>query len=101
MSIEKLATEEVQQRLNGLPEWALRDGKLYREFRFADFVEAFGFMSRVALVAERMDHHPEWRNVYNRVEIELVTHDAGGISYRDFGLAVEIDLLSRSGTTEL
>ena len=91
MSIQKLASEEVAQRLQAFPQWQLREDKLQREFRFADFVEAFAFMSAVALVAERMDHHPEWRNVYNRVAIALTTHDAGGISERDFDLAAAID----------
>ena len=91
MPIQKLASEDVAQRLESLPLWQLRDDKLQREFQFADFVEAFAFMSAVALVAERMDHHPEWRNVYNRVAIALTTHDAGGISERDFALAAAID----------
>jgi 4a-hydroxytetrahydrobiopterin dehydratase len=67
--------------------WEIVDGKLHREFRFGDFVEAFGFMSRVALVAEKSDHHPEWSNVWNRVTVDLVTHDAGGITDRDVALA--------------
>jgi len=78
-----------------LPGWAVmaeRDA-IRREFRFADFSEAFGFMARVALLAEKLDHHPEWFNVYNRVEIELTTHDAGGLSARDVALARAIDAL--------
>ena len=67
--------------------WEIVDGKLHREFRFGDFVEAFGFMSRVALVAEKSDHHPEWSNVWNRVTVDLVTHDAGGITDLDVALA--------------
>ena len=70
-----------------LPGWELADGKLRREFVFQDFVTAFGFMSQVALVAEKMDHHPEWSNVYNRVVVELQTHDAGGLTDLDFELA--------------
>lgn len=93
MAIEQLATTEVQRRLPDHPGWELREGKLYRRCQFKDFVEAFGFMSTVALLAERANHHPEWFNVYNRVEIELTTHDAGGISERDFELATEIDNL--------
>ncbi|NND68237.1 MAG: 4a-hydroxytetrahydrobiopterin dehydratase [Halioglobus sp.] len=96
MAIEQLATADIERRLADHPEWELRKGKLYRHCRFADFVEAFGFMSRVALLAERANHHPEWFNVYNRVEIELTTHDAGGISERDFALATEIDALLNS-----
>ena len=67
--------------------WHIEDGKLHREFRFADFTEAFAFMTRAALVAERMNHHPEWFNVYNRVRIDLTTHDAGGLNTLDFELA--------------
>ncbi len=89
----KLSDGEVQEQLSALPSWSLRSGKLYRELSFPDFVEAFGFMSSVALVAERMDHHPEWSNVYGRVVIELTTHDVGGISERDFELARKIEAL--------
>jgi 4a-hydroxytetrahydrobiopterin dehydratase len=73
------------------PGWEVVDGKLHREFRFADFVEAFGFMSRCALAAEKMDHHPEWSNVWNRVTVDLVTHDAGGITDRDLTLAARMN----------
>jgi len=86
--------EQVAAELAGLQEWKLVSGKLHREIRFDGFVEAFGFMSRVALVAERMDHHPEWFNVYNRVVIDLRTHDCDGISDRDFALARRIDALA-------
>ena len=89
----KLNEGEVQEKLSALPNWSLRADKLYRELSFPNFVEAFGFMSSVALVAERMDHHPEWSNVYGRVVIELTTHDAGGISERDFELARKIEAL--------
>lgn len=73
--------------------WALGpDGlSLLRRFEFADFNEAFGFMTRVALAAEKADHHPEWSNVYNRVEIKLTTHEVGGLTDRDFSLAAAID----------
>ncbi|MGK7869683.1 4a-hydroxytetrahydrobiopterin dehydratase [Falsiroseomonas sp. E2-1-a20] len=76
-----------------LPHWSLVEGRdaIRRRFRFADFSAAWGFMSRVALVAERMDHHPEWSNVWNRVEILLTTHDAGGLSERDVAMAQAID----------
>ena len=77
-----------------LPGWELRDGRLCRDFRFAGFVEAFGFMARVALVAERMNHHPDWSNVYDRVEIALTTHDLGGLSTWDVELARRIDQLA-------
>ena len=79
--------EEYDEALAQLPGWSLQGGKLHREFRFADFVEAFGFMSRVALVAEAMDHHPEWSNVYARVVVDLTTHDAGGLTGLDLDLA--------------
>jgi 4a-hydroxytetrahydrobiopterin dehydratase len=78
-----------------LPEWAPAEGRdaIRRAFRFRDFSEAWGFMARVALLAEAQDHHPEWSNVYNRVEILLTTHDAGGLSERDLRLARAIDAL--------
>jgi 4a-hydroxytetrahydrobiopterin dehydratase len=84
---------EIRSNLDSFPGWQLRDNALYRELRFGDFVEAFGFMTAVALCAERSNHHPEWSNVYNRVTIRLTTHDADGVSDRDFALATEIDRL--------
>ena len=78
-----------------LPDWTRTEGRIRREFQFPDFVEAFGFMSRVALVAEKMDHHPNWSNVYNRVVIELETHDAGGLTQLDFELATVADTLKK------
>lgn len=85
MSIPCLTETELSDLLARHPDWTLRaDGlALERTFRFADFNEAFGFMTRVAIYAEKADHHPEWFNVYNRVEITLTTHDAGGVSARD------------------
>ncbi|MEM9556422.1 MAG: 4a-hydroxytetrahydrobiopterin dehydratase [Acidobacteriota bacterium] len=94
MSIQKLPTSEIETRLQTLDGWSLRDGKLHRRLQFDDFVAAFGFMTRVALVAESMQHHPDWSNVYNTVTIELTTHDAGGISTSDFELAARIDDLA-------
>ena len=82
--------------LKELPGWRAADGgreAVFKSFKFADFNAAFGFMTRVALMAERMDHHPEWSNVYDRVEITLSTHDAGGVSARDVTLAHFIDSL--------
>jgi 4a-hydroxytetrahydrobiopterin dehydratase len=78
-----------------LPGWTVVEGRdaIRREFRFRDFSEAWGFMARVALLAEAQDHHPEWSNVYNRVDILLTTHDAGGLSERDLRLARAIDAL--------
>jgi 4a-hydroxytetrahydrobiopterin dehydratase len=93
MTMERLAPESIEQKLVANPDWSLREGKLYRGFLFDSFIEAFGFMTRVALLAEAMNHHPEWSNVYNRVEIRLVTHDVDGISARDFELAGKIDSL--------
>ncbi len=93
MAIAKLSPVEVEARLGVLPGWVIDQHKLYRHFVFDNFVSAFGFMSQVALLAEAMDHHPEWSNVYNRVEIHLTTHDASGISERDFTLAERINRL--------
>ena len=76
------------------PEWKLASDRISRSFRFGSFVEAFGWMSSVALVAEKLNHHPEWRNVYSKVEVDLSTHDVGGLSERDFELAAEMDRLA-------
>jgi 4a-hydroxytetrahydrobiopterin dehydratase len=83
----KLADADVIQRLAALPGWTLKAGKLHRELTFADFTQAFGFMTDVAREADALDHHPEWFNVYNRVVIDLATHDAGGITTLDLELA--------------
>lgn len=88
-----LTGPEIERALEDLASWELEDGKLTREVRLADFSEAFAFMTRVALLAEAMDHHPEWSNVWNRVRIQLTTHDAGGITERDLKLASAIDRL--------
>lgn len=95
MTVEQLTKEECESWMRGLPEWSLcRDGAaIERSFEFDDFSAAFGFMSRVALIAEKRDHHPEWFNVYNKVEITLTTHDAGGLSLRDVKMARKIDAL--------
>ena len=93
--VDRLTEDERAEALARLPGWApdaARDG-ISRSFAFADFVAAFGFMTRVALLAEKADHHPEWFNVYNRVDILLTTHDAGGLSARDIALAEAIDAL--------
>lgn len=94
-----LSDSEVMTRLaelntNAIRAWALVSGKLQKEFRFKDFVSAFGFMAQAALVAERENHHPEWFNVYNRVVVDLATHDAGGITARDFKLATEFEAIA-------
>lgn len=87
--VEQLSEAERADALDGLPDWDYDDARdaITRRFVFRDFVEAFGFMSRVALLAEKADHHPEWSNVYNRVDITLSSHDVGGISDRDIALA--------------
>jgi len=83
----KLSEKEIKDEMAKLKGWKIVDGKLNRTFEFADFNEAFGFMTRVAMEVEKLNHHPEWFNVYNRVRIELVTHDVGGLSNFDFKLA--------------
>ena len=93
-----MTKKEVAARLGEIEGWKLASGQLHKEFHFTDFNEAFGFMSRVALLAEKQNHHPEWTNVYNRVAVSLSSHDVGGISGRDFKLAAAIDgLLAQSG----
>lgn len=95
MSVEQLTEEERESWLRALPEWTLsREGKaIERKFEFDNFSQAFAFMTRVAMIAEKRDHHPEWFNVYNRVEVTLTTHDAGGLSLRDVKMARKIDAL--------
>ena len=83
----KLSTEEINERLSALPEWRLVSGKLHREYKFAGFGLAIGFFAAAAPTIEKMDHHPEWSNVYNRVTVDLTSHDAGGVTERDFRLA--------------
>lgn len=91
MALTPLDPTSLAEALTTLPDWHLSEGKLRRTFRFEDFSAAFGFMTQVALRAEAADHHPEWSNVYSRVEIALVTHDAGAITGRDIALARAID----------
>ena len=94
-----LSDTEINAWLAAQSAWRLKDGKLALSLQFQDFSMAWGFMSRVALLAEQQQHHPEWLNVYNRVEIALVTHDAGGLTKKDFNLADSINgLLGDSGT---
>lgn len=90
-----LSTAELNDALTQLTGWSIERGKLHRQLQFKSFVEAFGFMSSVALVAESMGHHPEWFNVYNRVTIDLTTHDAGGITSKDIELARKINELAQ------
>ena len=94
MATTKLTDAEINAQLEGISGWTVENEKLHKEFQFDSFVEAFGFMASVALIAESMNHHPEWFNVYNRVTVDLATHDAGGISALDFELAKKVDALS-------
>lgn len=91
--VEKLTAAERREALAGLPDWRMVDGRdaIRRVFKFADFNAAWGFMSRIALQAEKLDHHPEWSNVYGTVDITLSTHDCNGLSARDIALARFID----------
>ena len=93
-AIPPLTDAEIAKGLTDLPGWSVLNGKLRAEFRFPDFVNAFAFMTKVAFAAEAAQHHPEWHNVYNRVTIDLVTHDAGNqISHKDLDLARQINAL--------
>jgi 4a-hydroxytetrahydrobiopterin dehydratase len=91
---QKLDALQIDDELRALPHWRVVNNKLQRTYEFANFIEAWGFMSAAALVVQEMDHHPEWYNVYNRVRIELVTHDAGGITARDIELAKRLEVLA-------
>lgn len=91
-----LTAAEIHKALTDLPGWALREGALYRQFQFRDFVQAFGFMAQVALVAERSNHHPDWRNCWRSVEVWLTTHEAGGVTRKDLLLAVAMNQLARA-----
>lgn len=94
LKVQPASKEETEDFVREHPAWTIAEGKLHREFRFADFVQAFGFMAEAALIAERSDHHPEWCNIYNVVAVNLVTHDAGGITQKDFDLASEMDVIA-------
>jgi len=95
-----LDDQQVDKALAALPGWASVDGKLHKELRFKDFNEAFGFMARVALVAEKMDHHPDWSNSWNTVVIDIVNHSAGGVTQRCFDLALACEALYRTSQTD-
>ena len=86
-NIQALSSSEIEKKLTELPGWKLSGKKICKEFQFKDFNETFAFMTRVALKAEKMDHHPEWFNVYNKLKVELTTHDTGGLTEKDFTLA--------------
>jgi 4a-hydroxytetrahydrobiopterin dehydratase len=90
----KLTDEEVRAELGKLPGWSVQAAKLHKEYKFADFAHAFGFMATAAVMIEKMNHHPEWSNVYNRVTVDLTTHDAGGVTARDVELARLLEDLS-------
>jgi 4a-hydroxytetrahydrobiopterin dehydratase len=97
MSIARLQSSELDAACASCPEWrydSAAGGSLSRTWHFKDFSEAFAFMTRIAILAEKLDHHPEWSNVYNKVSITLSTHDAGGLSTRDIMMACAIDRLS-------
>jgi 4a-hydroxytetrahydrobiopterin dehydratase len=89
--MRKLSGPELAEALSNLTGWTVVDGKLHKEYKFADFIHAFGFMATAALGIEKMGHHPEWFNVYNRVTVDLTTHDAGGITSKDADLAKFLD----------
>ena len=91
----KLTESEITEALVNLPGWSVENGKLHRQFQFKNFIEAFGFMASAALVAESMNHHPEWFNVYHKVVVDLVTHSVGAISNLDFDLARMMETLAQ------
>lgn len=91
---DKLSKDEIEAAIAELDGWSLDDGKLYREYKFDNFIEAFGFMTSAAIAAEKMNHHPEWFNVYSKVKVHLTTHDAGGITELDIKLAKKMNALA-------
>ena len=93
---DRLSDSQIEEALTGLDGWSLQNGKLSRDFKFANFIEAFGFMTRAAIEAEKMDHHPEWFNVYSKVSVQLVTHSANGITSLDVELATKMNALASS-----
>ncbi|MFC3120447.1 4a-hydroxytetrahydrobiopterin dehydratase [Agaribacter flavus] len=99
--VEKLAQHEIEEQLHKLNEnahgnpWVIKDGKVHKTFKFKSFVWAFGWMSQAAIWSEKLKHHPEWFNVYNKVTVDLITHDVGGISMLDFQLAAKMELYNR------
>lgn len=96
MQAKKLEEAEITNRLKTMKEWKLEKGKLHRAFEGKDFIAAFGYMTRIALVAQEMNHHPEWCNVWNKITINLSTHSVGGLSNLDFELAAKIDQIFSS-----
>jgi 4a-hydroxytetrahydrobiopterin dehydratase len=94
MRLSKLSGDEIKLALDALKNWEVAGEKLHREYRFPDFVHAFGFMATSAIAIEKMNHHPEWCNVYNRVTVDLTTHDSGGITKNDVELAKVLDSIA-------
>lgn len=95
MGLAKLSDEQIKKELVSLPDWSIVNGKLHKDFVFQDFIEAFGFMSKASMHIEKMNHHPEWFNVYNKLKVDLVTHDAGGITQNDINLARILNSLAK------
>ena len=93
---DRLTEKEIEEALAGLDGWTLESGKLSRDFKFANFIAAFGFMTSAAIEAEKMNHHPEWFNVYSKVSVQLVTHSANGITNLDVELAKKMNALASS-----
>lgn len=91
----RLTQEAIATELFKLPGWEVKDSKLHKIYRFTDFVQAFGFMSCCAITAEKMDHHPEWFNVYSKVVVDLTTHDEGGITPKDIALAYQMEIYAK------
>ena len=87
MGVEKLSSDAIENELKSLDGWSVVNGKLHKDFQFDDFNQAFGFMARASMHIEKMNHHPEWFNVYNKLSVDLMTHDAGGITQNDINLA--------------
>jgi 4a-hydroxytetrahydrobiopterin dehydratase len=94
MAAQKLTDSEIQQALPKLLGWTVKDGKLHREYNFGDFAHAIGFIVTAAIGIEKMNHHPEWFNVYNRVTVDLTTHDSGGITQKDVELAQTLEKIA-------
>ncbi|MGI0097321.1 MAG: 4a-hydroxytetrahydrobiopterin dehydratase [Nitrosopumilaceae archaeon] len=93
MRVTKIPQKEIEKELKDIPGWTIVEGKLHKKFQFDDFNQAFGFMTRAAMHIEKMNHHPEWFNVYNKLIVDLTTHDAGGITENDIKLAKTLNSL--------
>lgn len=93
--ISKKTNDEINAFIEANNSWQLTDNKLHKQFEFKNFIQAFGFMTQVALIAEKSDHHPEWFNVYKTVKVDLTTHEADGITERDFVLAIAMDKVAK------